>query len=79
MHKPQTSTRSCFLSWDSCAYPASITQARRESGSWATPSSSPMAGERQLRAVLVCCQDCVLPVEAILGEAAGDVLVIRCC
>ena len=54
-------------------------QARQESGAWATPSapSSPTAGERQLRAVLICCDDCAVPAEALLGEAAGDVLVIR--
>lgn len=52
-------------------------QARQESGSSASPSGSPAAGEGPLRAVLICCEDCALPVEAVLGEAAGDVLVIR--
>ncbi len=52
-------------------------QARQESGSCASPSGSPTAGEGPLRAVLICCEDCALPVEAVLGEAAGDVLVIR--
>ena len=80
-----TMSAQCFLSFEQRMQGAGsqllcvALQARQESGAWATPSApgSPTAGERQLRAVLVCCDDCELPVEALLGEAAGDVLVTR--